>query len=1534
MKEKLKDLQQLLCILLAIITILSIFPINTLADDNEHYGGTDEEFFVSSRDELKQIFNLDIQKAVIDAALGYITGGGVGAAAAITGDVLNWLAQKYTFVVVKKYTDPSDNRVKTKVYVNAPNIQQLIQNVVTGRLSDGWESRMWTPEDKLITSVGKVDAGRTSESDPQLADVLGITNAQNVMTKFGFNIPVPRYSGEYPSMYMSMNNVIPTKWYQVLWRLIKSVFGFSFIDPPDDENFKTLGYWGTLYTDVQNEQLIQYIQKNWLRMEYLLFYDDRAGGVDYFGNNAASSELECAELATTTNEYNVACENIFEYLVYRGQTGKENDLYFVDIEEAIAKRVLYRAAFKDLETFVNAPAGDINYKLEKRANESQALSAWKNIKDDNDKNNSGKYYLYRGRLVDATPKPRIHHESPVLSNLITNYINSSTKEDCPEKELNIRFEWGYDVGEEIEYTYTQFKFGDACRKNQHFTSDTLESLFPGFNAKQTEYWRIKEQLELCEKYYTEDHQAWENEKNDWNDAWNQYQEDLKEYKKAKAQYDSDRKTWKNIFGNYYGTRYNKLYKAFKSWEEKRNSSEWKKLFAKWWCEENGYNFAIDFDSDYNASDIKKDRDDIYYNSVKTYSWNEKKNRKFVVADKIYKRWNGIPTSDKEPVEPTPPDYPTYYDPADSSKIREAYGKRMHTHENKMDSGVRVQDYYGEPLKSQYYLEGPNKLEIPDYFDLIPESAKLYFGWTNEATLPPLSENLDADDPDAEKNMFDSMKAFIKNWNDHRDIQSNYRKFNRLMNNGTEWAGYEFGDGVRKLWKLLFGYGDRDNAYLYYSQCLLNVKDPPDKSVENCKKVYGETTVYLTLFHYIIASGAWLVTKSPDNQTYYLGRYGDGHGHVDWDAELTREDAIKIILCLQSASGPAMEEGWKNLVKVYEGAAAVKGITVKYGYVEDNRIMPYDRDTLISSDKKIITIYDPRVTIYKNQNLIGGIVTGWHWNIMEQIINQPTVFEWFSNIVGKITRLTVFINRLCSFEFIEKADLSPATMWKKFSSAIIISLLMAIFIIQIIIVAYKYATGKAGIKELFSKIIIFILLLTIIVSAFFFTDRTWNTLKRALNLAVNLGETAATSTIDNIDELYGDKKDVGSVNYYLPYFNLWTKFMTGYGINANEQLINSRDPEAEGMLAPSIVSGGTSTKLWAVALADSFNKNGENKYIISINPVNGNTVNKNAYRAVDHFLAPRLRVTNPGALSDGHLYIENKDNENYNGKFQNMDIATMISGVLTVINLLIIVVIKFLTFLYLWYMLYILVFNILLSSVNPSGEGWKLVLLKTFSPALFLILLGLYAGLVINLSIVTEGFIGILLNVGIFFGTGVLLSAWRKTNVFPKTLEIVYVLFNPILLAIGAAKMNNKRKQELYEKETGRKAEDNIDDTGKIINDDELDLDQMRNYADVILMKAREGETLTEKERSFVQRYHLQNAIDNRCRSIKDYKKQLGSKKGMSKTPENLDEIKQQFWFDKEYKSTKISQNTQESESNTDQSNDNQNNNNNKSNNNE
>ena len=1514
MEDKLKDLRQLLCLFLAIITLFSIFPTITLADD-EHYGGTDEEYYVSSRDELKQIFNLDIQKAIIDTALGYIKGGAAGAGIAITSDALNWLSQKYTFVVVKKYKDKG--QTKTKIYVNAPNIQQLIQNVVLGRVPGGWDSRMWTPGDNLITDVGKADAVRAGVSTNS-DSLLFSSGSENVMTKFGFNLPVPLYEGEYPAMYMSMNNVIPTKWYQVLWRFIKSLFGFSFINPPDDENFKTLGYWGNLYTDVQNEQLIQYVQKNWLRMESLLFYNGKAG-VEYFGHEGdggllSTTAYDCLELATTTNEYNAACEYIYETLVYRQIDGRETsklENYFVDVEDIIMRKLLYFAVFKDVDTFLNAPAGDIKYSLEVRKNDT-AWEKWRNLKNPAVASLNDSNWIHAG--TSHNKKETIKHEDLTAYATVSNYI----KNNPDANEFHINFELGQNYGEEVEYTFTAAAFGPECLKNQTYR-DKLETLFPGMNEAQAKYIRIREQIALCEQYYEQDLAAWNKEKTEYDAAYAKYEKAHDYWEKEEMPaWKADCKKWNNLLTGKASVY--TIKNAFKKWKTwyinggKSNLRAWKEYMAKYYCAKNKLDFETDLDGDLDAQELRTWRDK-YYPLKKDSSGNYTKkptrsSGKFFEAYSIYKKYGRFPTDPQcEPDEPQPPPYPEHYDP-----------------ENRHDSDKKA----GKPLKKDYYLD-PNYegyLELPAYYDIIPDSAKNMLGWTTnesfvedvpaEPTYSSLyllvkgSDSLGSDKD--EDDIKEDIELLIKGWNDCRKLQSNYRKFNRLMNNGTEHVQYQVGDGVRKIWKLIFGDGERDNKYIYFSQCLLNVKDPPDNSVENCKKVYGETTVYLTLFHYYITSGAWRVTKTDDGK-YFKNKYFK-NGEIQWNTELEREDAIRIILCLQTASGPAMEEGWKNLIKVFEGVAAEHGVTVVHDYVEDNRIMPYDRTTLINSDKNIITVYDPRVEIYKNQSFIGGIITGWHFNLLEQIVNQPTIFEWFSNLVGKITKLTVFINSLCSFEFIEKADLSPTTMWKKFSSALIISLLMAILIVQIIILTLKFIRGKAGFTQILGKVILFLLILAIMAAAFFMTNSTLNAIKRVVNVATNLGETMTLGTEDNIQELYGDGRDKGSVNYYLPYFNLWAKFMTGHGLTENAAIIKGTSngtqytsdyfPESDGMIAPSIVVGGTRTRLWAVALADSFNKLGENLYVVSLQGINGNTVNKNAYRVVDHFLAPRLRVTNPGALKDGSLYIENKDNENYNGKFQNMDILTMISGVLTVINLLIIVVIKFLTFLYMWYMLYILIFNVLLSSVSPQGDGFKLIILKTFSPILFLILIGLYAGLVIKLSFITEGFLGIIINIGIFFATGILLSAWKNTRVFPGTLTIIYALFHPVVIGMGMASWTNERKKAQDEQITGRKFEDNLAEDGKLIYTDEQDIEQATNGANTILLKARRGESLTEKERLFVQNYQLQNAIDNGCESIEEYKRKLeltekdsDNKQALTTGPDDSEIIKHQFWYSKE-----------------------------------
>ena len=67
-------------------------------------------------------------------------------------DIPSWLNRNKSFVVVRK--SKSGN---TKVYVNVPNVQQLLKVSVLGYSPTGWENQTYTPEDNIIKNVGEND---------------------------------------------------------------------------------------------------------------------------------------------------------------------------------------------------------------------------------------------------------------------------------------------------------------------------------------------------------------------------------------------------------------------------------------------------------------------------------------------------------------------------------------------------------------------------------------------------------------------------------------------------------------------------------------------------------------------------------------------------------------------------------------------------------------------------------------------------------------------------------------------------------------------------------------------------------------------------------------------------------------------------------------------------------------------------------------------------------------------------------------------------------------------------------------------------------------------------------------------------------------------------------------------------------------------------------------------------------------------------------------------------------------------------------
>ncbi|HOY90257.1 MAG TPA: hypothetical protein PK891_00915, partial [Bacteroidales bacterium] len=126
-------------------------------------------------------------------------------------------------------------------------MQQLAKNRVVSMIADGYtDSTYDVNETQRLVKVGE-----EAESD-------------NVITRYGFDIPNYYYMGEYPVETMSIANIIPTSFWQGSWRAIKSLFGASFIEAPDADNFNTITYLNHGYID-QDNYLVEFIQKYYIK---------------------------------------------------------------------------------------------------------------------------------------------------------------------------------------------------------------------------------------------------------------------------------------------------------------------------------------------------------------------------------------------------------------------------------------------------------------------------------------------------------------------------------------------------------------------------------------------------------------------------------------------------------------------------------------------------------------------------------------------------------------------------------------------------------------------------------------------------------------------------------------------------------------------------------------------------------------------------------------------------------------------------------------------------------------------------------------------------------------------------------------------------------------------------------------------------------------------------------------------------------------------------------------------------------------------
>ena len=597
-----------------------------------------------------------------------------------------------------------------------------------------------------------------------------------------------------------------------------------------------------------------------------------------------------------------------------------------------------------------------------------------------------------------------------------------------------------------------------------------------------------------------------------------------------------------------------------------------------------------------------------------------------------------------------------------------------------------------------------------------------------------------------------LKSVYNNFEKNMALIAQYKTFTAYMDRGN----YTNDDSN--------GNDKYENAkYIPYKQCLITNtgEDGECKSDE-----YGDDETTITAANAVVYSGVYKITDKY-RSNHYRGQY----------STLTDEDAFSVIAAIKEYCGPYYTQVLSNMMKMMAYTAKNYNDTgPELDMVKDDlRVMPYDTTSMIKKDKENYSVVDPRVTIYKS-HIIGGIVSDFQINILG-IFFYIRPQEAIISAAGAVTEVSIFLQSICNFDVFDDLGLSPKDMWSSGYAFLFTAAVVLFFIIKTIIAIIKMGTKSIG--KIIAAFLILVLELGVATLLTTSPDSTWSTLKNMNEKVMSLGEqTSVLANDPSLSYLFGDSDDT-EVLYYLPYIDTWARYNTGYGLLKDEQKINaSKDKqELNGFDNSKYKIGSKNINHYCILLADAFEYHGRSESVLtgvqdsSGNIMNGSTINNNAYRVVDHFLAPQITLTESNGIT-----LTAKQNPNYNGEFQNtfFDLIVKLANCLLCCFLSLI---KLMIFIFYWWQLYAFIFNVVLG-MGEKGKKMSQIVLETFVPLFALVVFGAYAATCIMIGMAVEGFIGLCIILFMFFLTIVIIRWWKHYDggvFFPFTLGWIYTI---------------------------------------------------------------------------------------------------------------------------------------------------------------
>ena len=1209
-----KFIKKFLCLLCCFMIVITSFSGTVFAGDYDKYDSTDDD----GQDNAATYYIIEGEDfaALWDFGLGDYD------------NLLNWIWDFRTYTVIKKYTN-DEGEVVYRGYFNTPNLQHLAKNYVTSLLADGYTDDTYdVNETEWLVNVG--------------ADAPSV----NVITKYGFDVPSYSYNGEYPKEIMTVAGVIPTSFWDTLWRAVKAFFGASFIKAPDASNFNTITYLNHGYVD----------KEDFLTQFFCDYY------IPYFLARLATGD---SSVSNTTG--------------YVDPNSNDNLYYFDDIEDFIEQTVTNE--------------------------ENESAEDW--ISDNVDFYKQYKKIQYGwNNFNSATPTS--------LSRFGFSYGRNGWSNDDETTRLSYI---GLDSGADEVVV-------NLAHSDQGNTTTTAGAELP--------YENCEEFLRLQNDYLSAVRTWWNSDKNNnaailqsiiLNNPEHEYYNDMLTGNISDVVAFFDEK----INGNNDDTAQVVI----------RCLSESAPI-GDWWLKRNLNDVmnpnSEDFDNSNNV-DIQISTTDYADMSttaiiVQEIDYSTASNQADIDA------WNNTPENEREGDCPEP-EYNNTVDHTYTYATETLYYRRGSDPDN--FTGCGTIDY--DALMSFYEICLPN------------------YTFTEENWLDP------------------SMLTLMSRYDDCVEITNKWDHFNAICNMVADDDDFKpEGDGMRGI---------------AYSQCLITVSDGQEEN--SCiNNDYGEETT-ITVGSLLGYSGLYQLTPdwdmnqcldSPDSTA--VNMYWLEHPDIYVDATtLTPEVSHRIINFIKNASGPHYSDVMSKLVIIMLFNAADAGDIEPFTKIhsDDVRVMPYDTASLTLADANNYSVTDPRVDIYKEQ-IIGGFVA-------DMTISFSGIFKFFTpqktliTIIGKITEFSVFMQQLCNFDLLDEYGLSPTTIWGASGfAAFVMACLVLYFIfktVKCVINICKNSHNSSN-KVLVGFLVLF-LELGFIVAIWANPDKSWNTIKQLESSIINLGEYGTLYNHEELTYLFGDAADM-EVTYYFPYLDAWSKYNTGYGILAQQQLLDETQdlPELQKFENPKL--GSNDIGHWSVLLMDSFEYHGHSNSVynsISImddegnfENVNGIVINNNAYRVVDHFLAPRVDFdeSDDGSSID----MDVTANENYNGEFQR-GVADLFVKLLLAIFICFLSMIKLLTFFWQWYMFYIFFFRVVLGKL-AEGKSWGKILLQTFAPTAAMIIEGSFVGISLEIGMNLEGFLGVVVIIGLFILTLYMISWWYQLGngaYFPGTLKWVYAV---------------------------------------------------------------------------------------------------------------------------------------------------------------